>query len=156
MARHFYEFYIHGVNTHVQDEPNRADDIRRNSQGIRIRQNSGENWFHIAVLTAGRLKDHRAKYDNVKIRGEINNKAFIKSIHVYHGGRPRADRIYRKDYDRGDWITNQSEMELHLSLDDANCTKPIVVCIKAEFQQGGEIYIGEANARFIVAPRFFF
>ena len=50
MVRHKYEFYIHSVNTHVQDEPNRVDDIRRNSQGIRIRQNSGKIGFILLLL----------------------------------------------------------------------------------------------------------
>ena len=46
MADQRYKSWIHGVDVHVQDEPNHAAEVRRNSQGTRVRQDNGGNWFH--------------------------------------------------------------------------------------------------------------
>jgi hypothetical protein len=144
---HEYRYFVHGVDVHVQDEPNRADGIRRNSQGTRIRQNSGGNWFHLAIPTPTFLDNHVVNYRDAALRGKINGQATIRKVHIWMGGVPRGRRIFKKDYSRDEALSNRVLLEA-FGISEGRCEEPLVMCIYVEFENGGEITFGGAGVRF--------
>lgn len=143
-------FWTHGVNLIVQNEPDAAASIRRNSLGTRIRQNQGENWFHFGVPTPTKLKDHAIKYKHAYLKGHINGNAWIMSVHIYEGGYTNGVSIATKrrlDLDDLNFSSRPLE-ELDLNLPDQECNEPMVICIKAKFENGGEIHFAGAGIRF--------
>jgi hypothetical protein len=149
MAEHEFHYWTHGVNLIVQDEPNPADNIRRNSQGTRVRQNAGENWFHFGVTTASLLDGHPVKYVHAYLKGHINGEATVQSVHVYEGGYEDGvnigtKRIWARDDLR---LSSRPLDDLDINLPDSWSNEPIVICIRAEFVSGGEIYFAGAGIR---------
>ena len=134
-------FWTHGVNLIVQNEPDAAADIRRNSQGTRIQQNRGYNWFHFGVPTPTKLKDHTIHYKHAYLRGQINENAFIRKVHIYEGGQRRLKE------DNLAFVSRPLE-ELDLNIPDGECNEPMAICIFAEFENGGEIQFAGAGIRF--------
>ena len=144
---HEYRFWVHGVDVHVQNEPDRADDIRRNSQGTRIRQNRGGNWFHFAIPTPTFLDDHVVNYQNAGLRGKVNGQATIRKVHIWRGGEPRDRRIFKKDYSRAEALSNRV-LDESFDFPEGRCEDPLVMCIYVEFENGGEITFAGAGVRF--------
>lgn len=142
-----YKFWVHGVDVHVQNEPNSTDDIRRNSQGTRIRQNRGGNWFHFAIPTPTLLENNEVEHVDAFLRGKINGQATIRKVHIYRGGEPRDFRILKLDYEEYEGPSNDILDELY-NLPDEICHDPLVMCIYVEFESGGEITFAGAGARF--------
>ncbi len=144
-----YAFWIPGVNLVVQDEPTAADDVRRNSQGTRVRQNGGENWFHYGLPTPTTLDDEGSTVEHGYLSGYVNDQARVQSIHVYlggyrHGHRIGESRIWRRD--ALGW-SGRALDELDIDLPDRRANAPLTFCIKAEFDPGGEIYFAGAGIR---------
>ena len=147
---HVYEFWTPGVNLIVQDEPTAADSVRRNSQGTRVRQNRGENWFHYGLPTATMLDNHASDLVHGYLWGYINAQARVQSVHVYRGGYQHSvsiseSRIWRVD--DLNW-TGRSLEELTINLPDLRANAPITFCIKADFDSGGEIFFAGAGVRY--------
>ena len=146
MTDHKYKFWIHGVNVHVQNESATAS-IKRYSQGTKIRQNAGGNWFHLAIPTPTLLNDHEVEQVDAFLRGKINGQATIKNVHIWRGGEPRDHRVLAKDYPDGQGLSNRILDELY-NLPDEACHDPLVMCIYVDFENGGEIFFAGAGARF--------
>lgn len=147
MADQRYKFWIHGVDVHVQNEPDSADNIRRNSQGTRIRQNRGGNWFHFAIPTPTHLKNNEVEHVDAFLRGKVNGQATIRKVHIWRGGEPRDRRIFQKDYSPDEALSNRVLDEIY-NLPDEICHDPLVMCIYVEFESRGEITFAGAGARF--------
>ena len=149
-ADHVFQYWTHGVNLVVQDEPNPADSVRRNSLGTRIRQNRGENWFHFGVTTPSMLDNHPVQYVHAYLKGYINGEARVQSVHVYCGGYEHGVEISSKLVwscnDLG--YSNRTLDDLNINIPDYGSHEPMVICIKAEFDTGGEIYFAGAGIRF--------
>ncbi len=155
-----YTFWTHGVNLVVQDEPDPADSIRRNSQGTRVRQSRGENWFHFGVTTPSMLDDHKVRYTHAYLKGYVNEAAEILNINVYEGGyihgRDISDNLIwprgsaQEEYARSlRAISGDRPLEeLNIGLSDWTSNAPIVICINARFDPGGEIYFAGAGISF--------
>jgi hypothetical protein len=119
---------------------------RRNSQGTRIRQDHGGNWFHFAIPIPTNMGPHSdLEYEEVFIAGSINEQAEITKVHVWSGGVPEASRIQKAENfapdirgrDFGPLIGIQGTPD-----------KSLAICIYAEFEPGGEITFGRAGVRF--------
>ena len=80
-----YSFWVHGVDVHVQDEPNSANEVRRNKEGARIRQNTGSNWFHFAIPTPRRLDNNDVYLSSVTVKVAVNDHATIDAVHICEG-----------------------------------------------------------------------
>ena len=158
-GRYRWEIQVHGVEVHVQNEPDpiatreeldavgyRYPNPRRNSQGTRIRQDSGGNWFHFAIPIPTSLGPHSDReYTEVFFMGSINEQAEIKKVHVWSGGVPGASRILKAEAFAPDIRGREFGplLSIHGRPDNS-----LVICIYAEFDPGGEITFGGAGARF--------
>ena len=144
------KFWCHGVDVHVQDEPNSAQQIRRNKEGTRIRQDSGSNWFHFAIPTATQLVDRDVEIWNAYLKADINGNATIVAVHIYMGGMPEAVRIH--EVNDITW-SNRHPLDETFDVSNRRLTAPIVMCIKVDFETGGEITFAGAGAQ-IVGPEY--
>ena len=142
------KFWCHGVDVHVQDEPDQAISVRRNSQGTRVRQDSGSNWFHFAIPTATQLVDRDVEIWNAYLNADMNANSTIVAVHIYMGAKPEATRIHEVNS-----VTWSNRHPLNASFDVRNrkIIAPLVMCIKVEFERGGEITFCGAGAQ-IVGP----
>jgi hypothetical protein len=157
MSRIYY-FWTHGVNVQVEytEEyipPRGLEEkigtrelglyVRRTGGGVVIRQNGGTwNWFHFAIPTATMIDDEHVDYKNAYLRGRINGKATVTDVHIRHGGVDHQERIWR-------YTPNLSERIIDESYDIPNeqCTQPMVICVRVEFEPGGEVIFTGAGAR---------
>jgi hypothetical protein len=147
---HVFEFWTPGVNLIVQDEPDVAESIRRNSQGTRVRQNAGENWFHYGLVTPTMLDNHASDIVHGYLSGYVNARARVQSVHVYRGGYRHGVSIGESRIWSGDALdwSGRSLEELEIDLPRRRANAPVTFCIKAEFESGGEIYFAGAGVRY--------
>jgi len=138
------KFMCHGVDVHVQNEPNRAREVKRYGQGTRVRQGSGSNWFHFAIPTATQLVDKPVEVWNTYLKAEINGNATIVSVHTYMG----QTRIDKRD---GLTLSNRHPLSETFDVSNRKLTDPLVMCVHVEFEEGGEITFIGAGAQ-IVGP----
>jgi hypothetical protein len=134
----------HGVDVHVQNEPNNAREVRRNSQGTRVRQDNGSNWFHFAIPTATQLVDRSVEIWNAYLKADMNGNATIVAVHTYMG----QTRIDRRD---GLTLSNRHPLDQTFDVTNRTLTDPLVMCVKVDFEEGGEIVFIGAGAQ-IVGP----
>jgi len=151
-----WEFRVHGVDVHVQNEPDsiatreELDDVgyrfpnpRRNSQGARIRQNHGGNWFHFAIPTPAYLGPHVIDYWELFVWGTVNAQAELKEVHIWSGGVPTAAKLVVDDF-YGPITDREFSERFYINEEFDNS---LVICIYVEFEPGGEITFGGAGVR---------
>ena len=160
------KYWCHGVNVQVQftkeypstdfaGEPDAGTPVAivRNSSGTTIRQNGNgrggrtSNWFHFAIPTPTQLVDRDVEVWNAYLKGEINGQATIASVHIYMGGAPEKQRIHQEN----DLSLSARTLDERYDISDRQCTAPLIICIKALFEDNGEVIFAGAGAQ-IVGP----
>jgi len=125
----------------VQNEPASADEVRRNSQGTRVRQNGGANWFHFAIPSPTMLDNKGVNLHSVALEASANANATIVSVHTYEG----TTAVKRMDDLR--W-TNREDIDEHWNIPDKKIRSPIALSIQVEFDPGGEVAFRSARGTF--------
>jgi hypothetical protein len=166
MAKH--DFWVHGLEAHVQNEPDPIateaellpgytyPNPRRNSQGTRVRQNMGKNWFHFAIPTPialqiePRLKHHIELYE-VLLRG-TGNSCSIKALQVWSGGAGGGQKICDHNFPKPYRLDGDFDEKYSFTTPDWVWEAPLAIDVLIEFDEDGDITFGGAGVRFDVQP----
>jgi len=156
MATTRHDFWVHGLEAHVQNEPDPIStgytpNPRRNSQGTRVRQDVGENWFHFALPTPIALQpdtdEHHVELLQVLLRGSGKN-CRIKAVHVWSGGAGGGKKICEYDFVASRLLDGEFEEEYDFTTPNYSWRDPLAIDILVEFEGDGDITFGGAGVRF--------
>lgn len=134
------------------EKPAEIASLVRYGWGTEIKQNyrdkakkeRSSNWFHLPIPTPTYLDDDKVDYLHAYLKGEVNDHAYIKKIHVRHGGHPNSNVIWHKE----DYNVTGKKFNLDFNIPDQRCTDPMVICVAVEFEDGGKITFGGAGVWF--------
>jgi hypothetical protein len=155
MATTRHEFWVHGLEAHVQNEPDPiatgyTPNPRRNSQGTRVRQDVGKNWFHFALPTPIALQpdtdEHHVELYEVLLRG-TGNRCTIDAVHVWSGGAGGGKKICEYN-SLGARLDGEFEKNYAFTTPNYPWKEPLAIDIYVEFEEGGDITFGGAGVRF--------
>jgi hypothetical protein len=163
MGTTWHKFWVHGLEAHVQNEPHPIateaelrpgytyPNPRRNSQGTRVRQNVGRNWFHFAIPTPIAMEpsthhEYHLEVKAVLLRGRGNNCS-IKAVHVWSGGAGGGKKICEYDVPRPRLLDGEFDEEYDV-LPYYHWKEPLAIDILVEFEEDGDITFGGAGVWF--------
>jgi hypothetical protein len=152
-----FDLWVHGVSVIPEYRVYKGDDLRldiyRAGWGARVTQkNNTWNWFHFAIPSGSILDGDRSFLEGVMIRCKINDLVTITSLHVHHTGSncespeiwPAKGGVVREELA----IRGAGTKEVSFKTGRHRCEGPIVICVRVEFSEGGEIIFTGAGAHF--------
>ena len=144
-----YEFWTHGSAAVAQETPHLSGHknglfMMALSYGTIVRQNPGvTNYFHLPIPTPTRLDDWPSYYQSARLQALIGDQVEIRAVTVWSGNV----EIMRQEFTGGEGPRGET-INMPFNLADAKARKPLVMTIKAEWDEAGPASLEDRTITF--------